>query len=168
MLPCCERMIGNTSAGLQLCGALCGQGVDQPMLQVGWFGDSITRSGVRSLSSGWCCTGHGFKHDCWHVATKLLQSMLSVHTHTGNVNSSRMLPAHRRDLWLRLAISTILSARQDRFLLVAGPVCGSFVTANSGTHGRTLSDPIGRDHFPSVRMGNLLACRSLGCKLRVP
>ena len=64
---------------------------------------------------------------------------------------------------LRLALATVLSGRMDRFLLVAGTVCSSFVPVNSGTHGRSLSDPLGRQDIPSVQLGNLLVCRYLGC-----
>ena len=59
----------------------------------------------------------------------------------------------------RLALATILNGKQNKFLVVAAPVCSSFVPINSGTHRRSLIDPLGRRDLPSVVAGNLLTSR---------
>ena len=64
---------------------------------------------------------------------------------------------------MRLALATILSGKQDNCLVVAGTVCSTFVRINAGTHGRSMIDPLGRQELPSVRNGNLLVSRLLGC-----
>ena len=63
----------------------------------------------------------------------------------------------------RLAMSAILGAVEDKCLVMMGIVCSSFVVISSGTHGRTPFMPLGNTQYESVRNGNTLASRTLGC-----
>ena len=67
---------------------------------------------------------------------------------------------------LRLALLTILNGKMGAFLCVIGLLCSSFVSIAAGTHCRTPTDPLGRVDIPSVAMGNQLASRCLGTKIR--
>ena len=63
----------------------------------------------------------------------------------------------------RLAMSAVLGAVEDKCLVMMGIVCSSFVVISSGTHGRTPFMPLGNTQYESVRNGNTLASRTLGC-----
>lgn len=64
-------------------------------------------------------------------------------------------------LVLRLALATVLNAKQGHFLALIGLVCSSFVSISAGTHRRAPWDPYGQTHIPMVQMGNELAARKL-------
>lgn len=62
---------------------------------------------------------------------------------------------------LRLALLTVMNLKFDQSLAVIGLVRSSFVSINAATHGRSLLAPLGNEERPRVRLGNLLACRTL-------
>ena len=62
-------------------------------------------------------------------------------------------------------MSTILRGsmndpKKKPFLMV-GTVCSTFVPINAGTHGRSITDPMGRVEHASVQLGNALVSRLL-------
>ena len=69
-------------------------------------------------------------------------------------------PAYNCTAHPRLALLTIMNAKENKFLTTCATVCSSFVVINAGTHGRCLSSPLGQTQHPSVRLGNLLASRT--------
>lgn len=71
------------------------------------------------------------------------------------------------NVYLRLALATILNAKSDNCLLLLAMVCTSFVSINRGTNKRYPYCPLGDERFQSVRDGNLLASRFLGARLKM-
>ncbi|CAJ1435264.1 unnamed protein product [Effrenium voratum] len=65
------------------------------------------------------------------------------------------------DAGFLLALTTILNGKADGFLCVIGLICSSFVQISSGTHCRTPSRPLGNEQVAGVRLGNLLASRTV-------
>ena len=68
------------------------------------------------------------------------------------------------DLQISLALLSILNCKMDDFTVLIALLCSSFVTVSAGTHQRTPWFPLGQCTVPFVKLGNLLATRSLGSK----
>ena len=68
---------------------------------------------------------------------------------------------------LSLALLSVLNMKFDSSLCLIGLLCSSFVSINAATHGRTMFAPLGDESRPHVRLGNLLATRTLGFKFRI-
>lgn len=62
---------------------------------------------------------------------------------------------------LSLALLSVLNMKFDKSLCVIGLVCSSFVAINAATHRRSILSPLGDTERPHVRMGNILATRTL-------
>ena len=62
----------------------------------------------------------------------------------------------------RLALATILNAKEGAFLTMCATVCSTFVQTNLGTSRRSWATPLGDISLKSVQEGNLLASRILG------
>ena len=61
---------------------------------------------------------------------------------------------------MRLLLSTILQAKPG-FVITFALVCSSFVAVSRGSTHRHYFLPYGNEDAPSVRLGNLLAARTL-------
>jgi hypothetical protein len=62
---------------------------------------------------------------------------------------------------LRLALVAALQCVPGGTMVLAGTLCSSWVTINSGTSGRTFLNPMGNLQQQSVRYGNAMVSRML-------
>ena len=60
----------------------------------------------------------------------------------------------------RLCLVAILNAKPGEFTSLMGFLCSSWTTVNMGTSGRSVADPLGRDHR-YVEEANCMASRFL-------